>query len=322
MPELACPHCCVFCDQEKISGNLRVPSPDEVRQIIEEHLSTIPKDGETEIAFFGGNFTGIPVALQENYLKIACEYTETEQVGAVRISTRPDYIDADILKMLKAYRVKTIELGAQSFDDEVLKKSQRGHTADDTHKAAALIKQFGFRLGLQMMTALPGDTPEKALDTARKIVALEALETRIYPALVLKNTSLARMYYAGRYRPQSLDDASELTKDLIKIFEAGNVKILRVGLHPSDELKPGKSLVAGPYHPSFKELALSKRWREILENLLIARKQGYVKILVQPAQVNHAVGYGACNRKYFERRGLFIRIVSDRMVQAYKPQLV
>ncbi len=311
LPELACPHRCVFCDQEKISGTRGIPDPADVKDIIERHLQTLPPDAEINIAFFGGSFTGLPLGMQKTYLALAYEYVKSGRVEALRISTRPDYINSEILALLKTYRVKTIELGAQSFDDEVLKLSQRGHSAQDIRRASKLIIENAFSLGLQMMIGLPGDTPEKALYTAREIVAAGADNTRIYPALVLKNTAMARMYNEGKYQALALEQAVRITKELTMIFEAGGVKILRTGLHPSEELNYGRSLIAGPYHPSFKELVLSSRFKDTLAGLFEKRHKGNYSVLVSPQSINYAIGYASSNRSYFNKLGYEIIFIPD-----------
>ena len=220
IPELACPFQCIYCNQQKISGRLKIPSPKEIDRIIIDHLNTISKNkSEIELAFFGGNFTGIPVNEQEEYLKLVQPYINSGQISGIRLSTRPDYINNKVLELLKKYNVKTIELGAQSLDDDVLKLSKRGHTAKDTERASEIILKAGFSLGLQMMIGLPGDTLGKSIFTAKKIIELGADNTRIYPALVIKDTKMEKMYAEGKYHPLSLEDAVRWSKELLLIFE-------------------------------------------------------------------------------------------------------
>ncbi|MBK8806698.1 MAG: radical SAM protein [Bacteroidales bacterium] len=185
IPEKACPHRCIFCNQANISGQKVAPKPSEVKAIIDTYLNTIPSDRKKQVAFFGGSFTGIAIEEQKEYLEVVAPYIENRQIEGIRVSTRPDYIDITKLELLKSYHVKAIELGAQSFNQEVLHLSSRGHTVEDTINAAGLINEYGFELGLQMMLGLPGDTAESATFTAQEIVRLKAQTTRIYPALVI-----------------------------------------------------------------------------------------------------------------------------------------
>jgi histone acetyltransferase (RNA polymerase elongator complex component) len=293
IPHAACPFTCVFCNQKKISSHSTSPTPEETNNIILNHLSTLPEDNAIiEIGFFGGSFTAIPVEEQVKYLEIAADYFEKGKVHGIRISTRPDFIDEKRIGLLKKYGVNTIELGAQSLDDEVLAKSGRNHKAEDVINASVLIKASGVNLGLQMMIGLPADTLEKAKSTAIKIVRLNADCTRIYPTLVIKDTELESLYNSGEYTPLSLEDAIIWTKELYYIFEKSDTKIIRIGLHPSDGLFKGDSLVAGPFHPSFRELVLSNRFKEY------AFEPGNKKItiFVPVNQLNHAVGYNSENK--------------------------
>ncbi|MEI7810933.1 MAG: radical SAM protein [Ignavibacteria bacterium] len=311
IPGLACPFQCVFCNQKEISGHLKIPEPDEITGLIERYLHTIDnKKSAVEIGFFGGNFTGVSVSEQEKLLKIANVYIDKGLVSSIRISTRPDYISPEILRFLKSYNVGTIELGAQSLDDDVLRLSGRGHKALDVVKASEMITSPGFSLGLQMMTGLPGDTLEKSIYTARKIISLGADNTRIYPALVIKNTKLEEMYLSGKYKPLNLDEAVLWSKELFKIFEEGRVNIIRAGLHPSEGLLSGESLVAGPFHVSFRELVLSELWKETFAQLGEA-SEGSITIHVPEKEYNYAVGYNGENKKLLRKNYRDVRFIKD-----------
>jgi len=262
------------------------------------YLSTIHTPGAIiELAFFGGNFTGLEPHVQEDYLSLAQPYIKEGKISGIRLSTRPDYINEENLQVLKRYHVTTIELGAQSMDDTVLKKSQRGHTARDTEIASQLILKNGFQLGLQMMIGLPGDTLDKAKYTAKRIIELGADNTRIYPALVIKGTEFEDMYALGTYKPLSIENAVSWSKELLKIFEAGGVDVIKLGLHPSEGLLSGHDLIAGPFHQSFRELVLTEIWSELLEPLNQKRGER-IEILVPSDQFNYAVGYEAKNKKF------------------------
>ncbi len=277
-----------------------MPQPRDVVEIIESHLATIPPGSETEIGFFGGNFTGIEPEEQQSYLEIAEKYVKAGKVKSVRLSTRPDYIDNERLALLRRFTVTTIELGAQSLDDEVLRLSGRGHTAGDVVKASKLIREQGFSLGLQMMVGLPGDTPEKSIATARRIIELGASCTRIYPTLVIRDTQLEKWYLSGKYIPLTLDEAVETTALLAGIFEEAGVKILRIGLHPSEGLLGGESLVAGPFHAAFGELVATAQWLKVFRLKLAdmpSGKQQNLVVEVAPGQINAAVGHKAANKQ-------------------------
>jgi len=354
VPELACPNRCVFCNQHSISGCQKQPEPDEVREIIQKHLGTIPeKDTHIEIGFFGGSFTGIEPELQEKYLAVAKEFLvpeprwsslsdcdkqaggveTTQQIGAktagkhrihgIRLSTRPDYIDNEILTLLKRYGVTTIELGAQSLDDGVLQHSGRGHTVADVEKASAVILAAGFKLGLQMMTGLPGDTAEKSLRTAKRIVELGASCTRIYPTLVIRGTELEQRWRQGKYKPQSLDEAIEISARLLEIFHQAGVEVLRVGLHPSEGILNGTEMLAGPFHPSFRELVETFIWKHKLLPFLQQNPEGStIRIPVPTSALRYAIGYDSSNRKMLEHYFSKVEFVVEEATDAGLPFII
>lgn len=324
IPELACPHQCVFCNQREISGTHDVIKPAEIKDIVEKYLQTMNDGREIEIAFFGGSFTGIPIQLQEEYLKEAFEFVKSKQVSGIRLSTRPDYINENTLDLLKKYNVKAIELGAQSTNKEVLQKSERGHSFEDIVNASNLINQHGFELGLQMMIGLPGDSFEKSVQTAMDIINLGAKSTRIYPTLVVKNTALEKLYKEGKYKALSLEEAVNWSKELYKLFYENNVTILRVGLHPSEDLIEGKSLIAGPFHPSFKEMVLTEIWNDILiekfKDLKID-KLNKISVFVNSKQLNYAIGYKQKNRILLQKKGFEVKFVGTDNLSNFNIEL-
>ena len=312
IPGAACPFQCIFCDQKKISGASGIPSQNDVNEIIRRHLQTIPFENVfVEVGFFGGTFTGLRPEQQQRFFDVVYPYIRNGRIKSIRVSTRPDFITPEILSLLRKNFVGTIELGAQSMDDEVLLLSSRGHDSADTESASRLIIEAGFSLGLQMMIGLPGDTAEKAVETARGIVALKAMETRIYPVLVIRGTKLEEMYLSGQYQPLALDEAVHRTKDVVKVFESSAVKILRIGLHPSEELVNRTALVAGPFHPSFRELVMTERWNDRFRSGSLPDHADQITINVNPADYNNAIGYSGKNRKFFETRYRQVKFISD-----------
>ena len=306
LPMLACPHRCVYCNQFVISGQPKLPSLDDVTNLIDSYLKTIPPDFHKRVAFFGGSFTCLPEQIQNRYLDAVQPYLHEGLVEGIQLSTRPDYIDDHILQNLKNKGVTLIELGAQSLDDDILRRCGRGHTVADVEKASRLIRSYDIDLGLQMMIGLPGDTKEKALRTAALIASFGASCTRIYPTLVVEGTALADDYLAGRYQPLTVEEAVEWCKDLYSFFQSVGITVLRMGLHPTKDLREGEHLLAGPFHISFKELVLTSLWRDRIAAQIAEEGRADVTVIVPPGEINYAVGYGSANRKAFPEVKLII----------------
>ncbi|MDU5021156.1 MAG: radical SAM protein, partial [Clostridiales bacterium] len=230
VPHRGCPHDCIFCNQKKITGVSTDITSDDVRNIIEEYLKTIDKDASVEVAFFGGSFTAIDIDIQRNLLSVAKEYVDKNIIDDIRMSTRPDCINDEILTMLKEYKVSIIELGVQSLDDKVLIDSVRGHSDKDVFESAKLIKKYGINLGLQMMIGLPSDTEEKCIYTAKKFIDLKPDCVRVYPTLVVKETGLEKLLQENKYNPFSLEESIDIVKKVLVLFYINNVNVIRVGL--------------------------------------------------------------------------------------------
>lgn len=252
LPFAGCPSMCVFCDQKGITGSRSLPEPGDVRAIVDLHLSTWRRDGRIEIAFYGGSFTGLPGEAQRSYLRVAWEYITAGRVDSIRVSTRPDYISGSAVEMLACYGVDTVELGVQSMSDDVLTASGRGHTAAATVNAVSILRAAGMKTGIQIMPGLPGDSVASVLETVEKVAALAPDFVRIYPTVVLKDTELHEMYLAGAYRPWEMDEMVGVCRKAALRFAGAGIPVIRMGLASSDGL--ADRVVAGPYHPSFRQL--------------------------------------------------------------------
>lgn len=318
IPEKACPFRCIYCNQFTIADKIKSPSVDEVKDTIDMYLKTFPIDGIKKLGFFGGSFTGMSIEEQNQYLDVALPYIEKGKIEQIMLSTRPDYISEEILDNLKKYRVKIIELGAQSLDENVLSKSKRGHTVGDVKNASKLILKHGFELGLQMMIGLPDDTFEKSMNTAKEIIKLGAHYTRIYPTIVIKDTPLEEIFHEGKYNPLSLKDAVEWSKHLMKLFEDNNVTILRMGLHPSEGLITGTNLVAGPFHVSFKELVMTAIWKDIIDEKTKGINADKIIVEVSPKAINYTIGYNASNRKFLNERFRAVSFTTNDGLNGYE----
>ena len=298
VPHLGCLNDCIFCNQKSISGQKKNMTKEEAKKIIDDYLKNIKnEDAQIEIAFFGGSFTAIEVEKQEELLELAYEYVKNGQVESIRISTRPDSIDKETLKRLKKYKVKTIELGVQSANNYILKRSNRGHTFEDVKKASKLIRRYKFDLGHQMMVGLPESTKIDEINTAKALIKLRPKMVRIYPVLVIKNTKLEKEYKEGKYEPLPLVQAVETCKELVEMFVKKKIDVIRVGLQNTDEItnpeEKTSEVVAGPYHPAFRQLVESSLWYDAIvakiKKLNVKVKE--VEVTVNPADSNNVIGH-------------------------------
>ncbi len=313
VPHIGCTNMCSFCNQRYITGTHTAPKIQDVIDAVNIAVSS-PKYNPkmTEIAFFGGSFTAINRNYMLDLLKAAYQFVKNGMVCGIRISTRPDAVNDEILLLLKEYGVTSIELGAQSLNDNVLKMNNRGHTAQDVKKAANLIKKHSFSLGLQMMTGLYGDCDKFAIETAKEIIELNPDTVRIYPTIVLKNTDLAALYIDNRYKPQTLEQAVELCSRLLLMFNKTNIKVIRLGLHSIED----DSYIAGPWHPAFSELCYSNIF---LENALsrLTEKGSYI-LYVNPSSVSKMIGQKKKNLTSLKKLGFDCIVKSDDKVALYE----
>ena len=298
VPHLGCPNDCIFCNQKSISGQTKMITKKDVKKIIEDYLKNLrDEDSYKEVAFFGGSFTGIDMKVQEELLRAAYEFIQEKKVDSIRISTRPDYINKEILKMLKKYKVQTIELGVQSANDYILKRSNRGHKFEDVKKASRLIRWYGFKLGHQMMVGLPDSTRIDEINTAKALIKLKPKMVRIYPVLVIKNTKLEEEYKNGEYEPITVTQAVETCKELIAMFIKKKIDVIRIGLQNTDTItdpeEDASEVVAGPYHPAFRQLVESAMWYDAVVSKIkkLNVKVKEVEVTINPIDVNNVIGH-------------------------------
>lgn len=329
VPHLGCPNDCIFCNQKAISGQLKKVTKEDVKKTVEEYLESFKEEeASKEIAFFGGSFTGIDVNIQNELLESAYEFIKEGKIDSIRISTRPDYIDKDTLKRLKKYKVKTIELGVQSTNDYILNRSRRGHTYEDVKKASKLIRFYGFKLGHQMMIGLPESTRLDELNTAKDLIKLKPKMVRIYPVLVIKNTKLEEEYNNGDYEPITINQAVERSKEVVYLFNKGNVEVIRIGLQNTDIISEPNSeksdVVAGPFHPAFGQLVEDSIWYDSIVDKIkkFNIKVKEVEIKVNPQEVNSVVGHKKENiKKLKDLYEVDVKVTADENIKLGKSEI-
>lgn len=301
VPHKGCPHDCIFCNQKKITGVSTDVTGTDVENTIREYLKTINEDTHIEVAFFGGSFTAIDINIQKELLSVAKGYLENGVIKDIRLSTRPDCINDEILTMLKEYRVTIIELGVQSLDEIVLIDSVRGHSDTDVEFSANLIQKYGFKLGLQMMIGLPSDTEEKSIDTAKKFISLGPDFVRIYPTLVVRDTGLEILLKNNKYKPLNIEQTINLVKKLLVLFYINKINVIRVGLQPTEDIRLGKEVIEGPYHPALRELIESRMYRDYLEYIISQYNVSKnIVVKVNKKNISKILGNKKSNNVYFK----------------------
>lgn len=298
-----CPNDCVFCNQLKISGAKDEIDENKIKSIIEDSLKYADFKN-TQIAFFGGSFTGITESTMISYLKIAKYYCEKYNLDGIRLSTRPDYINEHILDILKSYNVKTIELGVQSMCNDVLMLNNRGMCVEDTKKACRLVKSYGFELGVQLMTSMYGSDKEKDIFSAKESVALKPDFVRLYPTVVIEGTKLYEFYQKGIYKTKTLTETVDICCEIYEIFENNHIPVIRIGLMTNEDINTDK--VLGAYHPAFGELVLGKYYFNKICKIIDSKNENYknkiIVIYAPKEQVSKICGHKKENVKKLKEK--------------------
>ena len=317
VPHAGCPNTCIFCDQRTISGSVKLPDPQQVTRFCMQALDGLPgSTPKAEVAFFGGSFTVIDRRYMVSLLEAVQPCRSHPKMAGIRLSTRPDAVNREVLQLLKGYGVTAVELGVQSLDDTVLALNQRGHTAQHTRTASALVKEMGFELGHQVMLGMYGDSEQGFCATVEASVKMGPDTVRIYPVAVLKGTALAQLWQQGSYTPPTLEQAVELGSWALQRYNAAGVKVIRMGLHDSPDTQ--RNCVAGVYHPAFRELCESRiMLRSALEQLSEYPAGSYTLTVARGA-TSKMVGQRRCNILALEQAGYNVIIREDHTVDYLK----
>ena len=296
IPFQGCPHKCIYCDQEKItSETTHTVNQSTVRSLLDQALGSPSFDGarKREVAFYGGTFTGLPRAKMVGLLEAVAPYMREDMFQSIRLSTRPDALDEETLLLLRHFRVETVELGAQSMDEEVLKLTRRGHGAADTVRSVHLLRRHGFKVGVQLMPGLPGDSAERCRATVNQVIDLHPDVVRLYPTVVIEGTELARWYLIGAYRAWSLEQALQVCTESVLQLESSGIPVIRIGLMSSPSLRRSGQVLAGPWHEAFGHMVRSEIYHRKIEPFL--PKQGEserIRFKVHPKEIPLMRGYG------------------------------
>ena len=313
-----CPHMCSFCNQRSISGSGGDLTADDVHKAAQTAIETLDKSEAAggEIAFFGGSFTMVEREYMLSLLQAAYEYVEKGIFKGIRISTRPDGISREICEILKKYGVTAVELGAQSLDDRVLALNERGHSAKQVCDACGLLHEYGFELGLQMMTGLYGSTDADSIETAEKIIELRPATVRIYPTVVIKDTKLAELMHGGEFVPKGIEETVELCARLIPMFENAGIKVIRVGLHSGGSVE--ENYEGGAYHPALRELCEGRIYYNNALDGLKKHGAGVYTLFVAPKEISKMTGQKKQNLTKLRENGFICTVKGREGVEKYE----
>jgi histone acetyltransferase (RNA polymerase elongator complex component) len=334
IPHAGCPHRCLFCAQDRSTSPSVVPevtvAPDvnTVYNWLESALPLLndmplhdatPLLDDSEIAFYGGTFSLLPLTQQAHYLKTARHFVACGRVSGIRISTRPDALDDECIARLKACGVTTVEIGCQSFDNPVLEAAGRGHTAAENVSAIQRCQSAGLQVGAQLMPGLPGGDADEALMSLRQALELKPSFVRIYPTVVIDGTELTDLWKSGGYKPWTLDEAVDVCADMLHLCRRVDIPVIRLGLHGDPQLE--KNLLDGPYHPAFGQLVRSRLWRRAVIQACSNNEQltvdptGVNHISVNPSDLSDVLGHRGENRQWLKTTRPSLRVMADKAVE-------
>lgn len=319
-PRQGCKFKCIFCSQEHIVKNEKLDL--NIAGKIKEHLKTIPVNSNVEVAFYGGTFTGLDLFCQENLFKQIKPFIDQGLIDGIRISTRPDEISPENIDLLKIYKIKVVELGVQSLVDIVLKKSERGHTLKNVINSTNLLKKNKIKVGFQMMVGLPGETITHLQKSIDLLIKIKPDFVRIHPTLILKGSKLETLYNEGKYHPLTINQAVDRCLKYLLALEKTKIKILRFGLYPSDELRELGVIIAGPFHPAFRDLVEGEKFYKQIELKLNLKhyRNCILELYGNSKDISYICGQHRVNIEKLKKRYKFkdVKVIIDPKIKKGK----
>lgn len=266
-----CPGECIFCpDYEGMPVSYLPDEPGAMRALHHEfdpydqvaaRIQALYEIGhptdKIELLVLGGSWSAYPQKYQEWFLRRCFEAMNETESGTLAkaqalnetaqhrnvgltIETRADLVTRAEVERLRKLGVTKVQMGVQSLNDEILALNKRGHTAQETRQAVALLRAAGFKIVLHWMPNLLGATLESDKeDFAHLWEWLSPDELKIYPTQLLEGTELFTYWERGEYKPYTTDELIKLIAD-IKLTIPRYCRVNRVVRDiPSDNVVEG-----------------------------------------------------------------------------------
>ncbi|MBI5797883.1 tRNA uridine(34) 5-carboxymethylaminomethyl modification radical SAM/GNAT enzyme Elp3 [Candidatus Woesearchaeota archaeon] len=159
-------------------------------------------------------------------LKEEQKRNETAKIRCVglTIETKPDWAKEEQANIMLEEGCTRVELGVQTTNNEVLQKTNRGHTVEDTKESFRILRDLGFKVHAHMMLGLPDDKND-LMSIFEEDFRPDML--KIYPCLVMPGTELEKMYKKGDFTPIRTEEVIKLLAEF-KPKVPEYVRIMRI----------------------------------------------------------------------------------------------
>lgn len=289
---------CTYCHQGYITDISEV----DLRARIDGTLSG--RSEPCEVGLFGGNIFGIEPAALERIFSFFDNYRHV--INAFRISTKPLPLHEETIAILKQNGVAIIELGMPTFNDAILAAVNRGHTTEDLFYANDRLSNEGFRIALQFMVGLPGETQVDIYRTTENMIRLKPVYVRVYPLVVLRGTELYDLYKNGSFVPDNFDNILYRAIFIyLNALKAG-IDVANIGLTANKPI--GAAVAGGFYHPAYGFLVQSRAFRLAIEYKIKKLSNRHkVTVIIHRNDIPLLVGYKRENLAMFASSGTTLR---------------
>lgn len=305
LPHFGCNERCIYCDQQFITDLRDI----DLSAVIAKTLSV--HEGPYEVGLFGGNMFGIqPSQLRRLFSRFE---EHRDKITNFRISTKPEPLNYEIIDILKANRVTVIELGIPTFNNKILSRLNRRHSAEDLITAYNALSENGFHVALQFMAGLPDETVADIEMTVQHMITLKPYYVRIYPLVVLASTPLGEMYAKGLFIPDSFDAILDRVVYIyLKALKEG-IPVVKMGLTDNEVIK--EKILAGQYHPAYGYMVKSRAFYLAITAKLCSLSLTGKNLIVHlnNRSIPHLLGYKRSNIDRFVEKGISIQWVKEEI---------
>ncbi|MBP2101085.1 oxygen-independent coproporphyrinogen-3 oxidase [Enterococcus alcedinis] len=188
----------------------------EIRLTLEQYPTAI-----SETIYIGG---GTPTSLTAKQLDVLLtgvhRYLPTATTKEFTVEANPGDLTSEKLEVLKAHGVNRLSMGVQTFDDRLLKKIGRKHSAQDVYDTIKLLEKKQFdNVSIDLIYALPGQTLESFRDTLNQALAFDLPHYSMYSLILENKTMFMNWIRQGRLELPSQEIETQMFAEAMEAME-------------------------------------------------------------------------------------------------------
>lgn len=289
-----CRHKCLYCDFPSYGGLEQWLEP--YTEALCREISNAPQTGEADTVYIGGGTPSLLTPNQLGRILAAVRQKFTLTPGAeITMEANPDSLDAAYAAALPALGINRVSLGVQSFEDGLLQRLGRLHTAAQARKAVMALQQAGIRnISLDLMYGLPGQTVEDVDRDVQEFLKLSVCHGSIYSLILEEHTMLWAGVEQGKIVLPPEEEADAMGQAVHAAMEKGGFERYEISSYCRPGYASRHNSKYWQYEPyigfgvSAHSFDRQKRWVNIANIPEYIRKAGEASVRAEEVQLSRS----------------------------------